>query len=222
MVVCLAGSAHAAPAGEVAAQVCEGQAGAAQQAVKAVFGELRSLHRRALPGPDGTGMRDRQVASLVLEHLATLRFTAEVLRKPWARADEVFRARWQRALGALLHKRFLRALNDPLRYQLSVGEVSVEPGCDEATVHLSLTERERRRVVHLTLRMEHRAGAWGVWDVVSQKVSFVKTWRARFARVARHHEGLEGLDGELGDLARRLNVPWPPLPPRPDPPDTTP
>ena len=201
---------------------CEGQSGAARDTVTSVFGKLRGLHRRALPGPAGTGMRDRQVASLVLGHVAAQRFTSEVLRKPWAKADEVFRARWPSALGALLHRRFLRALNDPLRYELAVGEVTLGPGCDEATVHLSLTERKRRRVVRLTLRMEQRGGVWGVWDVESQDVSFVKTWRARFARVARQHEGLEGLDSELGDLARRLDVPWPPLPPRPAPPDATP
>ena len=183
------------------AEPCDGST-PPQEAVGAVFERLKAIHRGALPGPDGAARRDSLVLSLVQDHVAAERFTSEVLRRPWSRAQPAQKALWSRVLGTLLQRRVIRALGDPLGYTLTVGEVSVEAECRAATVQLTLKERRRTRTTNLTLRLERVGSRWAVWDIGSSEVSMVRTWRSRLSRTT-------SLDGELARLARRLGVSWP-------------
>ena len=183
------------------ASACAEDPAGAAAAVREVFAELGGLYRNGLPGPAGDDLRHTRADTMARRHVDVQAFAVAVLRVAWVEANQEQRARWQSALGALLHQRYLERLEDPAGHRITVAGATVE--CDRAVVLAALEQVRSGHRLELALRLVYRDGTWRAWDVVVDDVSLMETWRSRFARFHRQG-GLSEVDRQLRRMARHF------------------
>ncbi len=170
---------------------------AAAQAVRDAFARLVAVHQAALPGPRRAELLARGLDAWSRAGFDTTGFAQDVLRAAWDAADEPARARWTRALAALLQTHYRARLGDPTRSTLEV--VSVTGDCARAAVEVRIHHRPTGRARTLTLDLRLTQDTWRVRDVLLDGTSLMRLWRARFGR-AYKEGGLPALEAELARI----------------------
>ncbi len=173
----------------------------ARATVVDVFGDLRNAYKGGLPGPAGEAMRRRKTDAVARRHVDVETFSMSVLRIAWAQGTPEQHTNWQAALGALMHRRYMERLRNPVGHKLTVSEARVT--CDRASVNAVLEQVGTGRRAELSLRLVYRGGVWRAWDVMVDAVSLADTWRGRFARYYRQG-GIAEVDRQLARMAERF------------------
>lgn len=147
--------------------------------------------------PAGNYKRVSEIVTEILDpHVDFVRISALVLAKHWKRATKDQKKRFITEFKALMVRTYTVAFSEYSDWEIEYLPIKMAPNDDKVFVKTAVL-RPGAPPIEVNYRMIHRKGAWKVFDVVIEGISFVSNYRTTFKNdIAR--------TGSLEDVIQRL------------------
>jgi phospholipid transport system substrate-binding protein len=132
------------------------------------------------------------VTEILDPHVDFVRISALVLAKHWKRATRDQKIRFIKEFKALMVRTYAVAFSEYSDWEIKYLPIKMTPNDDKVFVKTQVL-RPGAPPIEVSYRMIHRKGAWKVFDVVIEGISFVSNYRSTFKNDIARTGSLEGV-----------------------------
>jgi phospholipid transport system substrate-binding protein len=174
----------------------------AQAAIEQAHGTFKELLAKQV----AAGSKDeRELNARVAAEFRALfdvRALAEkALSAHWGKMTEDQRQRVAALLETLIHRSYVKQLRAHAQAPVAYEPPSTEDGSVRVKTVITIQEGGRPADVHVDYLLARTAGGWRVWDLITDGVSVLKTYRSQFNRVIAK----DGVDGLIARLQKKVD-----------------
>ena len=168
----------------------EGAATASVRKANQTLSEL--LKKKVEPGSAEEKALSREVTSKLTSFLDVDELGRRAMKDHWEKLTAEQKKEFSKLLRELVEANYVKALRSQLEYQVAyVGESTKDSAVNVAT-EVRSTKSGRKRTMSIDYVLHQDAGAWRVFDLVTDGVGLVQNYRSQFNKVIAK-EGLAGL-----------------------------
>ena len=143
--------------------------------------------------PAGNYERASGIVTEILDpHVDFVRISALVLAKHWKRATRDQKIRFIKEFKALMVRTYAVAFSEYSDWEIKYLPIKMTSNDDKVFVKTQVL-RPGASPIEVNYRMVHRKGAWKVFDVVIEGISFVSNYRTTFKNDIARTGSLEGV-----------------------------
>lgn len=170
--------------------LAEGAATASVRKANQTLSEL--LRRKVEPGSPEEKALTRDVTSKLSSFLDVDELGRRALKDHWEKLTAEQKKEFSKLLRELVEANYVKALRSQLEYEVAYLAESSKDSAVTVSTEVRSTKGGRKRTMSIDYVLHQDAGAWRVFDLVTDGVGLVQNYRSQFNKVIAK-EGVAGL-----------------------------